>query len=90
MQQKYNAIESIDYSEPDHYHAEIARSKYTVKMDKKRGGFMWLCFFFVGISVSAIITLILKLCKFIEKARVKATESRLSENDLFGAWLIWG
>ena len=85
----YKTFESVSYIVPDTAEQEAR----FVSMDKKKRSLqrlcMWFRYGFVGLIVSLFVAGGLRICKIIEKARVKQTGYLLDADDVAGAWLFW-
>jgi chloride channel 7 len=86
---KYMSFESTSYITPDTVEEERWYMRMTKKKWGRRRAFLWLLYATIGVTVSLLITLILQLCGFIEKTRVKHTGYALANDNVSGAWLIW-
>ena len=61
----------------------------TPVMRMRRNVYIWLLYGCLAAVTASTIVYVLQACDFVLKQRVKATDARLAENDLLGAWLVW-
>ena len=85
----YNSYESVSYLTPDTVAVESSFLQETPKIRSRQLCMKWVRFAFMGIIVSLVIFGTLKICKTIEKYRVKTTTYYLDDDNLLGGWLFW-
>ena len=88
-QDKYNRYEAVSYLVPDTAEVERGFLKTTPSQRSRMLVLLWIRFAVTGLVVSLVVSLALRICKLIEKTRVKYTTYALNDGNMVNGWLIW-
>jgi chloride channel 7 len=87
--EKYNKYEAVSYITPDTVAVESTYLNLSPRKRTTQRILLWIRYALTGGVVSVVIALALRICKTIEKTRVKYTTSALDDGDIATGWMIW-